>query len=345
MTVTDSIPASRPDTVAVIPTTAPASVPVDTPVSTTHPAAAPAPATVPPPAPAPASVTTTAPAVAPVATPEPATAAQKPTVIPYLPNDSIAAADSVAAGPKSYGVLLEAPVAPEVPRKESDGFGMSCILAGLFLLFAIIGLRFRNNSKYVAALLRNMVEVRLRSNVFDETVRETSFIVLLNLLWSCSAGMVLCGLLAYTLPNEPTASFGITALTTRPALCTAVCMGVMILYTCLMALAYFMVGTVFSDVVHARMWLKGFLSSQGLLSAIFLPLSLMLLYYPGWSNYILWAALGFLLLGKIVFIWKGFRIFFTQISSWVLFLYYLCSLEIVPLILTYWAAGLLCSLL
>ena len=103
MTVTDSIPASRPDTVAVIPTTAPASVPVDTPVSTTHPAAAPAPATVPPPAPAPASVTTTAPAVAPVATPEPATAAQKPTVIPYLPNDSIAAADSVAVTGGSGG--------------------------------------------------------------------------------------------------------------------------------------------------------------------------------------------------------------------------------------------------
>ncbi|MBD5281167.1 MAG: DUF4271 domain-containing protein [Bacteroides sp.] len=267
------------------------------------------------------------------------------TVIPYATNDSVAVADSVATAPKNYGVLLEAPVVPEVPRKESDSFGMSCILAGLFILFAVIGLRFRNNSKYVAALVRNLVEVRVRSNVFDETVRETSFIVLLNLMWSCSAGMVLCGLLIYMLPVSPAASFGIPALSTHPALCTAVCMGIMILYTCLMALAYFMVGTVFSDVVHARMWLKGFLASQGLLSVIFFPLALMLLYYPGWSDYILLGALGFLLLGKIVFIWKGFRIFFTQISSWVLFLYYLCSLEIVPLILTYWAACLLCSLL
>ena len=115
------------------------------------------------------------------------------TVIPYATNDSVAVADSVATAPKNYGVLLEAPVVPEVPRKESDSFGMSCILAGLFILFAVIGLRFRNNSKYVAALVRNLVEVRVRSNVFDETVRETSFIVLLNLIWSCSAGMGLCG--------------------------------------------------------------------------------------------------------------------------------------------------------
>ncbi len=285
-------------------------------------------------------------AINPVMTPaiKPSTI-QQSTVIPYTANDSTAAADSLSARPKNYGVLLEAPVPPEVPRKESDSFGMSCILAGLFLLFCIIGLRFRNNSKYIAALLRNLVEVRVRSNVFDETVRETSFIVLLNLLWSCSAGMVLCALLAYTMPTAPEASYGIQALSTHPALCTAICMGIMILYTCMMALAYFTVGSVFSDVVHARMWLKGFLASQGLLSVIFFPLALMLLYYPQWSEYLLWGALGSLLLGKIVFIWKGFRIFFTQFSSWVLFLYYLCSLEIVPLILTYWAASLLCSLL
>ncbi len=261
-----------------------------------------------------------------------------------VPPDTIPA-DSVVTVVKAYGVVMEAPEVPSVAPNANDNFGMSCILAGLFLLFCIIGLRFRNNSKYIAALLRNLVEVRIRSNFFDETVRETSFMVLLNLLWSCSAGIVLCGLLEFTLPSSPGDSFGIQALATKPALTTAVCMGIMILYTCLMALAYFTVGTVFSDTVHARMWLKGFVSSQGLMSIVFFPLSLMLLYYPEWSQTLLLTALGCFLIGKIIFIWKGFRIFFTQFSSWVLFLYYLCSLEIVPLILTYWAACLLCSLM
>ncbi len=283
----------------------------------------------------------------------PATSPALPTSESLLPlwvvtPDSIASRnDSVAvkALDKTYGVVIDAPEVPTVEAHNSYNWGMSTILAGLFLLFCIIGLRFRNNSKYIGALMRNLVEVRLRSNVFDETVRETSFIVLLNLLWSCSAGIVLCALLDYTLPDNPAFSFGLTALTTKPAASTALCMGVMILYTCGMALAYLTVGTVFSDKVHATMWLKGFTASQGLLGWVFFPIALLLLFYPHWYEELLWIALISFLIAKFVFIWKGFRIFFTQFSSWVLFLYYLCSLEIVPLILTYWAACQLCSLL
>lgn len=260
--------------------------------------------------------------------------------------DSIKAAnDSLKAKTKTFGMVLDAPEVPKVQESNSHNMGMSFILGGLFLLFCILGLRFRNNSKYITSLLHNLVEVRVRSNVFDETVRETSFIVLLNLLWSCSAGIVLCALLAYTMPTDPASSFGIQALVTKPALCTAVCMGLMILYTCGMALAYLTVGTVFYDAVHAKMWLKGFSASQGILAIVFFPLALLLLYCPQWWQELLWTALGTFLIAKFVFIWKGFRIFFTQFSSWVLFLYYLCSLEIVPLILTYWAACQLCSLL
>ena len=263
-----------------------------------------------------------------------------------LPPDSVKAInDSLKAKVKTFGMVLDAPEVPEVKPSNSHNMGMSFILGGLFLLFCILGLRFRNNSKYITSLLHNLVEVRVRSNVFDETVRETSFIVLLNLLWSCSAGIVLCALLAYTMPTDPASSFGIQALSTKPALCTAVCMGLMILYTCGMALAYLTVGSVFYDAVHAKMWVKGFSASQGILAIVFFPLALLLLYCPQWWQELLWTALGTFLIAKFVFIWKGFRIFFTQFSSWVLFLYYLCSLEIVPLILTYWAACQLCSLL
>ncbi|MDE6335094.1 MAG: DUF4271 domain-containing protein, partial [Muribaculaceae bacterium] len=266
-------------------------------------------------------------------------------LMPLAPDSINAANDSVKLKTKTFGMVLDAPEVPTVKESNSRNMGMSFILAGLFLLFCILGLRFRNNSKYISALLHNLVDVRERSNVFDETVRETAFIVLLNLLWSCSAGIVLCALLAYTVPADPAASFGLPALTAKPALCTAVCMGLMILYTCGMALAYLTVGTVFYDALHAKMWLKGFCASQGLLAIVFFPLALLLLYCPQWWQELLWTALGCFLITKFVFIWKGFRIFFTQFSSWVLFLYYLCSLEIVPLILTYWAACQLCSLL
>lgn len=262
--------------------------------------------------------------------------------------DSIAS-DSVAADTvrveHTYGVLLTAPSQPEVAQREESSDGMSYIFGGLILLFCIIGIRFHNSRKYVSALLRNLVEVRVRSNVFDETVRETSFLVLLNLMWGCSAGILLYGLLCETLPLNPIFSFGLPGLATHKAAAVAICMGVGVVYTCFMSLAYYVVGCVFSDGVHARMWLKGFTASQGLMSFIYFPVALLLLCWQEWTSILLWIGFGTLVLAKIVFIWKGFRIFFTQFSSWVLFLYYLCSLEIVPLILTYLAALWLCSFL
>lgn len=261
-----------------------------------------------------------------------------------LPVDSLGG-DTVAVAGKAYGILLEAPEAPDVEANPEPSYGMSYIIGGLAILFFIIGLRFRNNHKYVGAMLRNMVEVRVRNNAFDETVREATFLVLLNFLWSCSAGIIIWSVLGFTLPASPGESMHLRELTTYPAATIGICMGVGVLYSCLMALAYVTVGTVFSDGGHARLWVKGFAAGQGLLGLVYLPLSLLLLFYPQWTEILLWIALGMFIMAKIVFIWKGFRIFFTQISSWVLFLYYLCSLEIVPLILTYLAAWWLCSLL
>ena len=245
----------------------------------------------------------------------------------------------------TYGVTLTAPKIPTVTEHHTDSFGMSIVTGILILLFCVIGYRFRNNKKYAIAVFRNLIDVRERTNVFDDTVRETSFIVMLNILWSCSAGVLLYGLLRYVMRSNPAASFGIPSLYTHPSASIAICMGVGVVYTCFMALAYYMVGTVFADKTKARLWLKGFTAGQGSLSLIYFFLALLLISHPDWGLELLWVAAGWLILAKIIFIWKGFRIFFTQISSWVLFLYYLCSLEIVPLILTYWAAGLLCSLL
>ncbi len=269
--------------------------------------------------------------------------------LPAVPADSLSSSETLGSDTikkaDRYGITLKGPVVPEVVANETDSFGLSIVTGGVILLFCVIGIRFHNNSKYITTMLRNLIDVRVRTNVFDDTVRETSFMVLLNFLWSCSAGILLYGLLCATVPDNPAASFGISGLHTHPALSMAICIGVGIVYTCFMAVAYFMVGTVFAGKIKARLWLKGYTAGQGFLSFVYFFLALLLISHPEWGVGILWVAAGWLILAKIVFIWKGFRIFFTQISSWVLFLYYLCSLEIVPLILTYLAAILLCGFL
>lgn len=237
------------------------------------------------------------------------------------PADSVAA-DSVAAEPR-FGIVLQAePESGSLPRPESADAGMSWVVGTLMVIFLIVAIRYRSNTKYAKALVREMLGVRERGNVFDDTVRETSFLVLLNLMWVCSGGVLFGALVGA--PATP-AGIGISA-------------GIVAAYTLFMLTAYYIIGNVFSDARHASMWVRGFAAGQGIGSLAVFPLALLHICYPSMTEIWLMIAGGVLFLIKIVFIWKGFRIFFTQTASWLLFLYYLCSLEIVPLILTYVAA-------
>ncbi len=255
--------------------------------------------------------------------------------------DSLNTVDSVIEGEERSGVIL-------VNEKEEPGLlpglefgGISWIYAALLLVFCLVAFRFRNNKKYMRTIFKSLTEIRERHNVFDDTVRETSFLFLLNLLWCCSAGVILYCAIHYLaiLGFDP---MGMLSFPYPLPTCVAACMGVCMVYELIMWFAYWMVGNVFSDKKKASIWVKGFTSSQGIVGIVFFPLALLCLSYPAHLDWWLISSLVAFILGKICFLWKGFRIFFTQFSSWVLFLYYLCSLEVIPLILTYLGAAALC---
>lgn len=250
--------------------------------------------------------------------------------------------DSAAREHASYGIVLQTPYIEETPAAEQNqkNDGMSWVFVGLAVLFCIICLRFKKNTRYIRALVYDLTQVRMRHNAFDDTVKETSFLLLLNLLWVCSAGVLLWKTVTITVPDNPFYSFSIPD---RPALGIALCCGVSMAYVLIMTLAYTVVGNVFSDSRMTGMWVKGSLASQALEAAPMFILALLALCYSPATETILLVAAGVFVLGKIIFLYKGFRIFFNQISSWLLFLYYLCSLEIIPLILTYMATLMLCS--
>ena len=251
---------------------------------------------------------------------------------PALTNDSIAETDSIISEPEPvYGILLTPPKPePAAPLRSKGNDGVSFILCGVFILFLIIALRFRNNIKYAVTMFRNLVETRTRQNVFDDTVRETSLIVLLNILWCACVGIIGYCVFQFTYPEE--ASFDSRAVGMLLG------MGVAAVYTLFMWLAYSCVGWVFSDKSHAELWVKGFSACQAIMTPAFFLFALLGISRPDLSLVAGFIAVGVFILAKMVFIWKGYRIFFNQFSSWVLFLCYLCSLEIVPLILCYRSA-------
>ena len=261
-------------------------------------------------------------------------------VPPALP-DSLPG-DSLAPEPV-YGILIDNPIVTEaMPEQDITGGGMSWVWLGLVVLFCIVALKFKNNSRYLRAVVSDLTDVRVRHNAFDETVKETSFLILLNVMWVVCVGVLLWKAVILTTPSNPENSF---TLPDRPALGIAICVGMTGVYALMMCVAYWMIGCVFADKARAKMWLKGAGASQGLEVMLLLPIAALTLCYTPWTVMLLEIGAGVFILGKIIFIYKGFRIFFNQFSSWMLFLYYLCSIEIVPLILTYIATLQLCSVL
>ena len=242
-----------------------------------------------------------------------------------------------------YALVIKNPLVTEpMPVQDPTESGMSWVWGVLAALFCIVALKFKNNTRYLKAVVSDLTDVRVRQNAFDDTVKETSFLILLNVLWVVCVGILLWKTVMLSSPYTVGDSFSIPD---RPALGIAICVGVISIYAILMFIAYWVVGYVFADKARANMWIKGAGASQGLEVMLLLPLSALTLCYAPWTEILLEIAAVAFILGKIVFIYKGFRIFFNQFSSWMLFLYYLCSVEIVPLILTYIATLQLCSVL
>ena len=231
-------------------------------------------------------------------------------------------------------------IAPEMLESQAS----SWIYVILFSVFFLTCIRVRGNFKFIGAFFRDLVVVKERENLFDVTMKETSFIFLLLLLSGCSTGVLLSEavpLFGSDFPVRaeiPTFGFEISGRLLSALACMVLTCG----YIGAMWACYTIVGKVFSDTLHTWLWVRGFTAGTGLGAAVFFPLALLSLAYPNYSPYIVLAGLAMLILVKFLFIVKGFRIFFTESSLWVVFLYYLCSLEIVPLVITY---GLACALL
>lgn len=262
--------------------------------------------------------------------------------------DSIAVADSakVAEGESMAGIILVDPAAKyskplEVSKHFAWGTGMSWIYLALVVLFCAIAFKFKGSKKYMKALYKDLVDTRVRHNLFDDTVRETSLLVLLNMLWVVCFGVLLWAAVRIGLPYLPQLTHA--EIPSKPGIGIGLCIGVSAIYMGLLLTAYWVVGSVFSNRNETRLWFKGAVSANALETFILFPCALLTLTCSYWSLPLLALAAAIFSIGKIVFLYKGFRIFFNEISSWLLFLYYLCSLEIIPLLLTFVAAAYLCS--
>lgn len=245
--------------------------------------------------------------------------------------DSTSAADTIPIGEKLIPLTMtrqsegvEATLRPAAPQSGS------WIILAVLAMGCVVCARYKSNVKYLKIMLHDLTSVRERSNIFDDTANETSFMFLLNMLCAVTGGLMLfTGLHTYGVIQAAADTFSRSAWG---------CIGATAIYCLVMPVIYRIVGMVFSTRLHTKLWVKGFTSSQALLGILLLAPAMVALFYPEIDNTLTIIALIILGLIKLLFITKTFRFFFAQFSSWVVFLYYLCTLEILPLALTCYAA-------
>lgn len=269
--------------------------------------------------------------------------ARPPTPIaqPVAPDSLISystAADTATAHAKTrLGISVDPPGQAHAARVASTGTEVddtaSWVITGMLLLFLSVAFRMRRNFKYLKALLHETVNSRTRQNMFVDTARETTFALLLNLLCVACCGLLLAqgADLIRTGDTPPAGEF-------PPGLWT--CLGLSAGYWLLQWIAYLIIGHTFTTPAGANLWLQGFKACSGLLGLVLFPLALVGVFYPTGLTWVLTASLTLYFSARVLFIFKGIRIFSARRTYYILFLYYLCSVEIVPLLLLWQAACL-----
>ena len=251
----------------------------------------------------------------------------QPLIIPQAP-DSV-----MQPEPFPAVSLYDAAALPDwtqgLPPQE---FIISPVARSFFILAAAALLVFLFlNFNFLRSMLGIYVDELLtirhgRDNIFEDRPAAMGGIRLLLLLLLVGAGGVMLAAAA--------ASSGTSYESLLPSdvgLGAIMVLGLYVFYLS----AYSAVGYTFSTDEGRREWIRGFSASMALLAmALALP-ALAIIFYPASAPIMVFLSLLLFIIAKIAFVVKGFRIFFDKLLSLLYFILYLCTLEIIPIILAY----------
>lgn len=215
---------------------------------------------------------------------------------------------------------------PPQPRTLLPGYdsGVLCLLIGIFLLLSY---NFRHYSTFLKNFITDLVSTRRREGTFEvRTFSEAGVLISVVLVACLSEGIIVNAALTRSVGD---------ALLPGVFVVIGVVTVVAVVYYLWQLCAYTVVGYVFTDRVAARMWIKGFNASQTLLAFMLVIPALIVLFNPGAAGVVEAIALTAYVLTRLIFIYKGFRLFYDNFGSLLYFILYLCTLEIVPIMVLY----------
>lgn len=229
----------------------------------------------------------------------------------------------------------------DFPRSPlHDTPSMALLLVGLLA----VALCYHTGYKYIENFFHYMFSTRRRENLFeDHTVNETSIQAALVANTCIVEGFIIYFAVQLMWPALA------VSLQQNVFLHVATYCGLALAFYAAQWVVYKVLGYTFLDAVNSKLWIDGFKASQSFLGLTLLPVLVLLMLYPTHGKLLLSVAAFLYLAARLIFVFKGFRIFYGNLSSILYFLLYLCAVEIVPLVLmtglTYWISGILQSFL
>lgn len=201
--------------------------------------------------------------------------------------------------------------------------GVLCLLIVVFILLAY---NFRHYSTFLKNFMVDLWSVRRTERTFTvRTMSEVGIQGAIVLVACLCEGIIMDVGLSLAGIRFPIATFSIIGLLTLTAA----------LYYFWQLGVYSIVGFVFTDKLSARQWIKGFNASQALLGILLVIPALFVLFNPDRASLVVGIGVSCYLLARSIFIFKGFRLFYDNFGSILYFILYLCTLEIVPVVVIF----------
>ena len=202
----------------------------------------------------------------------------------------------------------------------------SIIMTLLMLSFLFVSLSFRNGISFIGKLFRSLYDIRERKNVFDDiTINESLITWTMNLNTCIYEGIIIFEAIQHY------SGIGITP--SEKAIALTACLSGTILYLLFQKFLYSVLGYTFGgNDAKSTAWMAGFDASQGLLGITLLPIAAILTTQYFEQGIVINYAILLYILARLVFILKGYRIFFSKINAQFYFILYLCIAELSPLV-------------
>ncbi|MBR5086545.1 MAG: DUF4271 domain-containing protein [Muribaculaceae bacterium] len=236
--------------------------------------------------------------------------------------------------------VLEVPTAGNARTHNSSplhdtGSMIMFLLSCLFLITS-----YRLGHIYISNLMHNMFSIKGKDDLYsDHTMSDTRIIIALIVNTCLMEGFLMFYGLSWYNPQLTLALQSSVFLHVFVLVLSAA------LFITLQLFLYRLLGFTFSDDKLTELWVGGFLASQATLGLLLFPVVVITLVFPTTIKSMLTIAIILYILARIIFIWKGFRIFFNNLSSSIYFILYLCAVEIVPPLLALAGTVYVCSIL